>query len=96
MEQLLIKLLATWRLTEMLMNEDGPYNVIPEVKYKLGVRHNENGVKYGVTEAGRALVCPYCTSFWLGILFTFLPLWVATPFALSAGWVLIKKYHGKS
>jgi len=46
--------LATWRLSALLVREDGPYNVIARV------RHATSG-----TVVGRALECFYCTSLWV-------------------------------
>jgi hypothetical protein len=95
METLLIKILATWRLTHMLFNEDGPYDLVPRFKHFAGVRTDPEGRKYGLNEAGNALTCPYCTSLWVGLLFTFLPVKIAYPFALSAAYFFLKKNYGK-
>ena len=44
--------LATWRLTHLVVLEDGPFDVIARVRGALG-------------RAGRVLDCFYCTSIWI-------------------------------
>lgn len=46
--------LATWRLTYLLTEEDGPWHVIAGVRQRLGD-----------SMPGRALRCFYCTSLWV-------------------------------
>ena len=92
----LIKALATWRLTKMIMSEDGPYEVFPKLNHALGVRYNENNIKFGINEAGNMMVCKLCLSFWVGLLFTLLPKVFAMPFAFSAAMIWLDKYYGKS
>lgn len=53
--------LATWRLTHLLVAEDGPWDLVVRLRTRLGN-----------SEAGRAMDCFYCTSLWLAIPMTFL------------------------
>lgn len=50
----LIGALAVWRVSALLVREDGPYDLIARLR-----RASRN------TMAGRALECFYCTSLWI-------------------------------
>jgi hypothetical protein len=78
--ELLVAVLATWRVAHLLAREDGPFGLVA------GLRHR----------AGRLLACPYCLSLWLALPLaaffadawtTGLLLW----FAISGGAVLLEK-----
>jgi len=51
---------ATWRLTHIIVAEDGPWDIIVRVRAKLGD-----------SMAGRMMDCFYCTSVWIAIPFVF-------------------------
>lgn len=53
--------LATWRLTHLLVSEDGPWDLVVRLRSRLGD-----------SEAGRAMDCFYCTSLWLAMPMAFL------------------------
>jgi hypothetical protein len=57
--------LAIWRLTHMIVAEDGPWDVIVKVRARLGD-----------SQPGRAMDCFYCLSLWIAIPVTFV---VASP-----------------
>jgi hypothetical protein len=46
--------LATWRVTHLLSDEDGPWDVVVRVR-----------ARAGAGELGRLLDCFYCLSFWV-------------------------------
>lgn len=52
--------LATWRLTHLIVAEDGPWDVIVRVR-----------AWFGDSVVGRTMDCFYCMSFWLAIPFSF-------------------------
>jgi hypothetical protein len=52
--------LAAWRLTHMIVAEDGPWNIIVRLRAWLGD-----------SIAGRTMDCFYCSSVWLAIPFAF-------------------------
>jgi hypothetical protein len=52
--------LALWRLTHLIVAEDGPWDVIVKLRARLGD-----------SQAGRSMDCFYCSSLWLAIPFTF-------------------------
>lgn len=66
--ELLILAFATWRITNLLVddNETGPYEILPWIRDKLGVYYDEKNRKLGRNELGNMLLCPWCTSVWVG------------------------------
>jgi len=52
----IVAALATWRLTHLLVSEDGPGNVVVRVRRRLG-----DGA------LGRAMDCFWCLSIWIAI-----------------------------
>lgn len=92
---LIVLILATWRLSTMLVNEEGPYLMFVKMRRWLGVRYDENSQRVADTEIGKAFNCEWCLSVWIGVLWTLLAwawpvtLWVALPFALSGGAILL-------
>jgi hypothetical protein len=90
--ELLILGFAAWRITNLLVddNEDGPYAMLPWLRNKLGVEYDEKGRRYGRNELGKALICPWCTSIWVGmmlgltyLIFAPAAIVVSLPFSLS-------------
>jgi hypothetical protein len=77
--ELLILAFATWRITNLLVddNETGPYQVLPWLRDNLGVYYDEKNRKLGRNELGNMLLCPWCTSIWVGAIialgYIFLP-----------------------
>lgn len=66
--------LATWRLSYMLVHEDGPGLVFFRLRRRIGIGHDENRHAWMVPERflPMLLSCIWCTSVWV-----------------SAGWVLL-------
>lgn len=62
--QLVLAVLATWRLTHLLVREDGPFDVVARARAALG-----DGL------LGRMADCFNCTSLWVAIPFS---LWMST------------------
>lgn len=82
----LILSLAVWRLSNLLVNEDGPYQMLAEFRHKaVNITH--------------LFECVWCLSIWLGLIaavaYYFYPFWTvaaALPLALSAGAILADRY----
>lgn len=85
---LLVRGLAVWRLSEMLVEERGPGDVFLKLRAKTGVTGLGNTPF--IWNHWTPLGCIYCTSIWVGIALWILPKWVSTPLALSAVAVLLK------
>jgi hypothetical protein len=80
-----LAVLATWRLTHLLAEEDGPADLIVRFRSLLG-----NGV------AGKLMDCFYCLSFWIAapaaLFVTRRPLeWLMNWLALSGGACLLER-----
>jgi hypothetical protein len=77
--------LAIWRLTHIIVAEDGPWDVVVRVRARLGD-----------SVAGRAMDCFYCLSLWIAIPFTFavaahLLSWIISWLSLSAAASLLEQ-----
>lgn len=82
----LVLSLAVWRLSNLLVNEDGPYQMLAEFRHS-------------AVKATHLFECVFCLSVWLGLIvavaYYFYPAWTvlaALPFALSAGAILVDRY----
>jgi hypothetical protein len=89
--------LATWRLSSLLADEDGPWRVLEKMRRAAGVRLDAFNQRYGENTLARGLLCRWCNSVWCGALFTSIMIlvgelpwyWIAPmPLALSAGAIL--------
>lgn len=91
----LILALATWRLSNLLVNEDGPGDMFAHLRNLAGVQDNADVQPNAV--AG-AFVCIWCMSVWVGVLFGVMwqawpgaIMWLALPLALSAAVIAMDK-----
>lgn len=90
--------LATWRLTSLLVWEDGPLEVFAKLRNRLGVRYDERSQPYGSNWFAKGVICPACASVWFGFFWATAYLlwsdvwWVALPFALSAGAMIVERW----
>lgn len=88
--------LATWRITLLLVVEEGPKDVFTKLRLILGVRYDEYGKKYGINMIGELMSCAWCTSVWVGAL-----VWLTQDYlfelfgllALSGMAVLLENYR---
>lgn len=99
MLEFVILALATWRLTSLLVWEDGPFEVFARLRHRLGVRYNESNVAYGTNWFAKGVVCPACASVWFGFGWAIAyvlwePSWlIALPLALSAGAMVFERLY---
>lgn len=83
MIRLIRLMLATWRLTSLLVQEPGPYRLFARIR----AHHKE-------TEIGTALECIWCTSIWVAIFIVILDHFypqMVDMLAVSTGAILIDK-----
>jgi hypothetical protein len=78
-------MLATWRLTHLLNAEDGPFDVVVQLRARMGD-----------SVAGRAMDCFYCLSLWMAaplalFVSTDLVGWFVAWLALSGGACLLDR-----
>lgn len=79
------KALATWRIAHMLVNEDGPDDVIINLRTYLTrpFEFAPNQLMYERVLKGM-FSCVWCMSIWVGLVLSILPTRASVPFALSA------------
>ena len=99
----LIYCLATWRISSLLVREDGPFFIFRKLRELTGIEHDEDGNIELLPEnlwAG-LLSCVWCTSVWVAfvwVIFWYLApwsVWVAVWPALSAGAILLDAISAK-
>lgn len=91
---LLVRGLAVWRLSEMLVNEDGPLNLFNKLRTRTGLMYSytiDGEYKVSYWPSWNPLHCVYCTSVWVGLVLTLLPRKVSVPLALSGIAVLMNE-----
>ena len=84
--------LATWRISSLLVDEPGPFNMFIRLRELTGITHDADGIPLVIPDGlfSDLFSCVWCMSIWIGlfltILFLCVPnfLYLATPFALSA------------
>ena len=97
--RLIILVLATWRLTSLLVWEDGPFEVFARIRHVLGVRYDDRSMAYGTNWLAKGVVCPACASVWFGtfwaVAYWLWPdvWWLALPLALSAGAIALERWN---
>lgn len=97
----LILTLATWRITSLLVNEYGPFNLLERMRYRLGVRYDDDLRRIGTNVVAEAFTCMWCLSVWVGLVLSIalyampvLSVWLLLPFALSASAIVIDRLKG--
>lgn len=58
--------MAVWRLSSLLANEDGPFDVFARFRNLLGVEYDKNGESFGTTWISKGIICTWCISVWVG------------------------------
>jgi hypothetical protein len=90
--------LATWRLTSLVVKEDGPWNLLARLRHLIGVRFDAASQPYGLNIVAEALTCMWCSSVWVGVAFSLSYLTfpeptrlVGFPLALSAAALVLQR-----
>ena len=93
MIELLIQVLATWRLTSLLGREDGPFEMFAKMRDLAGIKYNEQSYPYSNNVVGKMLLCFLCTSIWAAILVVLLtgPFTLIQILAVSGGAIFMDK-----
>ena len=104
MADYLILGLATWRISHLLVSEEGPWDFLSKFRHLAGVRYDEHSSPYSTNVFSELLTCIWCLSPWIGTILT-LAYWrwsyptilCSLPFALSAMAVIVNRWiDGKS
>jgi hypothetical protein len=95
----LVLSLATWRISSLLANEDGAWNIFGRLRYKSGVWYDEYSNKNVNNEFAAQLSCIWCVALWVGAILSMLHYFIpaltfliALPFAFSTVTAII---HGR-
>lgn len=85
---IVLRMLAIWRLSNMLVEEDGPGQILRKFRELTGIEHDKGGNKV-LWNDYTPLYCVYCTSVWVAGALWFAPSWIIRLLALSGGAILI-------
>lgn len=99
--ELIIYILAVWRIANLFVNERGPFDVFSKLRVAAGHSVDEEGVSVEIPDGffSQVLSCLWCSSVWVAFWFT--GLWLidhefalrfAVPFAMSAGAIMIDAF----
>jgi uncharacterized protein DUF1360 len=64
---ILIAALATYRLTLLVSKEAGPFDIFGRFRTWAGVKYDEYSKPYATGQLSEMILCPYCSSVWVGI-----------------------------
>lgn len=94
MQKLLERILLTWRLTSLFVNEEGPFDMFGQLRDTIGVDRDEFGKIFGHNQLAQAFTCFWCASIWIGLLVVILyrenPL---KALVYSAGAICIERFY---
>lgn len=57
--------MAVWRLSSLLANEDGPFDIFARPRNLLGVKYDKNNETYGTNWISKGIICIWCNSVWV-------------------------------
>lgn len=88
---MILSALAIWRITSLIVREDGPGDIFARIRAAAGVyREGE------MSNLAKGITCPWCVSMWVAIVFVVLelaiPKWLTILVricSLSAGSILL-------
>lgn len=75
--------LATWRVSSIVSQEDGPWGVYGRLRYVLGVRQGQNLEDYPANVLGEQVMCMWCIPGLVALGWT-LAYWIAGEAAVLA------------
>lgn len=90
MLDLVLHALATWRVSNMLVSERGPFDIFVWVRTQTGIQHYPDG-DVAHADPKNPLSCLWCTSVWVGLLLCIAPKWLLRALAASAVAIVIKE-----
>lgn len=72
MLRFIIDALATWRVANLLVNENGPWYVFKHIRESFGFLYYDDGTVLARPD-NHVLSCVWCCSIWVGVVVPFLP-----------------------
>lgn len=103
-EHLIVYSIAIWRISNLFVNEAGPFNIFLRLRKWAGIIHDDTGSAFMIPDkfVAQLLSCIWCFSIWVSFFFTTFwllsPEWslkLAVPFALSGVACLIELIRNK-
>lgn len=101
-EHLFVLSLATWRLSNLLVNEDGPFDLFAKVRAVFDIRVDPETKEFYLLKPnviGDMLLCIMCTSIWVAaamtlayLLLPVLTFWFALGLSLSTVTCVIDRW----
>lgn len=61
---------GVWRLSRMIVKEDGPFYIFQRFRIFMGIVDEEDEPPYSTTWYGTFFTCPLCVSVWISVPFT--------------------------
>lgn len=61
--------LATWRMTSLMVSEDGPWDMLARMRSWVGVCYDDHSEACGRNVIAQALTCEWCFSVWVASIF---------------------------
>lgn len=96
MDRLVVNTLLTWRLTNLCIKEDGPFEMFALFRDAVGVDTDEFSKCIGRNQFALAFCCFWCASVWVGVAVAIAarenPL---KGLAYSAGAILVERFRLK-
>jgi hypothetical protein len=68
----ILNMLATWRLSELLVDEAGPFDIFHKLRRFVGVEYDEHSRKTASNNVAKLFLCILCMSVWCGAFFALL------------------------
>lgn len=94
----IVAALATWRISHMLLYENGPFRLLRRLRVMLGVTYYDDDGSDVSSSRYEITICIWCLSVWVGAavgsLWLLAPVWafwIVLPYALSAVAVMISQ-----
>ncbi len=79
---LVILALATYTVSWLLhdTSRHGPYDILERIRWLAGARYDSKSGLHGTNVISQAMLCMYCSSFWIGIAMALLYIVIGKPF----------------
>jgi hypothetical protein len=59
---------AVWRVSSVLVNEAGPFDMMTKLRNFVGIRYNEYSEMYTTNTSADLFTCVWCMSVWVSVL----------------------------
>jgi hypothetical protein len=98
MVNLIVVALGVWRISSLLVNEDGPAYIFGKLRTRVGIRFNHYSQPYAENDLAELFLCVWCLSVWVGLVMAILwiisptlTLYLSLPFAFSTVAIIVEK-----